>query len=102
MKKVYIKLYKILAGGTKKYLGFSTDYVFDGLKGHTYAESDTANPQTSYGRTKHDGENKIIESGISKFYIKAKKLSCRTIVRHLRAVRFFTTVRHDKLKAIFT
>jgi dTDP-4-dehydrorhamnose reductase len=47
----------------------STDYVFDGLKGDTYVESDSANPQTSYGRTKHDGENKIIESGISKFYI---------------------------------
>ena len=47
----------------------STDYVFDGLKGDTYIESDPANPQTFYGRTKHDGENKIIESGISKFYI---------------------------------
>jgi dTDP-4-dehydrorhamnose reductase len=47
----------------------STDYVFDGFKGDTYVESDSANPQTTYGRTKHDGENKIIESGISKYYI---------------------------------
>jgi dTDP-4-dehydrorhamnose reductase len=47
----------------------STDYVFDGLKGDAYIESDTTNPLTSYGRTKHDGENKIIESDISKFYI---------------------------------
>jgi dTDP-4-dehydrorhamnose reductase len=38
---------------------FSTDYVFDGLKKDAYVETDTTNPQSVYGKTKHDGEEKI-------------------------------------------
>jgi dTDP-4-dehydrorhamnose reductase len=35
---------------------YSTDYVFDGLKGEPYVESDGPNPQSAYGRTKLHGE----------------------------------------------
>ncbi len=38
---------------------FSTDYVFDGLKKEAYVETDKTNPQSVYGQTKHDGEEKI-------------------------------------------
>ena len=38
---------------------FSTDYVFDGLKQEAYVETDPTNPQSVYGKTKHDGEEKI-------------------------------------------
>jgi dTDP-4-dehydrorhamnose reductase len=38
---------------------FSTDYVFDGLKKETYVETDTTNPQSVYGKTKCEGEEKI-------------------------------------------
>ena len=38
---------------------FSTDYVFDGLKKDAYIETDTTNPQSVYGKTKYDGEEKI-------------------------------------------
>jgi dTDP-4-dehydrorhamnose reductase len=38
---------------------FSTDYVFDGLKQEAYVETDPTNPQSVYGRTKRDGEEKI-------------------------------------------
>ena len=38
---------------------FSTDYVFDGLKQEAYVEIDPTNPQSFYGKTKHDGEEKI-------------------------------------------
>ena len=38
---------------------FSTDYVFDGLKKESYVETDITNPQSVYGKTKNDGEEKI-------------------------------------------
>jgi dTDP-4-dehydrorhamnose reductase len=38
---------------------FSTDYVFDGLKHGPYSEVDQANPQSVYGKTKWEGEERI-------------------------------------------
>jgi dTDP-4-dehydrorhamnose reductase len=38
---------------------FSTDYVFDGLKQEAYVETDPTNPQSVYGKTKCDGEEKV-------------------------------------------
>jgi dTDP-4-dehydrorhamnose reductase len=38
---------------------FSTDYVFDGLKKEAYVESDETNPQSVYGKTKCEGEEKV-------------------------------------------
>jgi dTDP-4-dehydrorhamnose reductase len=38
---------------------FSTDYVFDGLNKEAYVETDLTNPQSIYGKTKNDGEEKI-------------------------------------------
>jgi dTDP-4-dehydrorhamnose reductase len=38
---------------------FSTDYVFDGLKKDAYVETDKTNPQSIYGKTKCEGEEKI-------------------------------------------
>ena len=38
---------------------FSTDYVFDGLKNEPYIETDQANPQSVYGKTKWKGEEKV-------------------------------------------
>jgi dTDP-4-dehydrorhamnose reductase len=35
---------------------YSTDYVFDGTKDGAYAETDTPDPQSVYGRSKHQGE----------------------------------------------
>ncbi len=37
-------------------VAFSSDYVFDGLKGEPYVESDGPNPLSAYGRTKLHGE----------------------------------------------
>jgi dTDP-4-dehydrorhamnose reductase len=42
---------------------FSTDYVFDGLAGRPYVESDLARPLMAYGRTKLDGERRIKRTG---------------------------------------
>jgi dTDP-4-dehydrorhamnose reductase len=38
---------------------FSTDYVFDGFKKDAYLETDPTNPQSVYGKTKCEGEEKI-------------------------------------------
>ena len=38
---------------------FSTDYVFDGLKDEPYLETDQANPQSIYGKTKWGGEEAV-------------------------------------------
>ena len=38
---------------------FSTDYVFDGLKNEPYVETDQANPQSIYGKTKWQGEEAV-------------------------------------------
>jgi len=38
---------------------FSTDYVFNGSKEGAYAETDTPDPQSVYGRTKYEGERAL-------------------------------------------
>ena len=42
---------------------YSTDYIFDGKKIGSYTENDKPNPLSVYGKTKLDGENKIVKSG---------------------------------------
>ena len=42
---------------------YSTDYVFDGTKGHPYQENDTPHPVNVYGKTKLEGEQAIESLG---------------------------------------
>jgi dTDP-4-dehydrorhamnose reductase len=42
---------------------YSTDYVFDGVKGSPYVEADPPNPLNAYGRSKLEGERRIAASG---------------------------------------
>ena len=46
------------------YVFFSTDYVFDGAKEHPgpYAEDAPANPLSVYGRTKLEGEQRVLQA----------------------------------------
>lgn len=39
---------------------YSTDFVFDGEKGSAYTEEDIPNPLSVYGRTKFQGEKKVL------------------------------------------
>lgn len=43
------------------FIHVSTDYVFAGDKGQPYVETDPVSPQTVYGRTKAEGEEKILQ-----------------------------------------
>lgn len=45
----------------KKMLYLSTDYVFDGTK-DSYTEEDAPNPLSWYGKTKYEGELKVLEN----------------------------------------
>lgn len=47
----------------KKLLYISTDFVFDGEKESGYSEEDKPNPVNWYGKTKYEGEKKILTSG---------------------------------------
>jgi dTDP-4-dehydrorhamnose reductase len=54
---------EVLAGKARELdiplIHFSTDYVFDGLKKEAYFETDKTNPQSVYGKTKCEGEEKV-------------------------------------------
>jgi dTDP-4-dehydrorhamnose reductase len=45
------------------FIHVSTDYVFDGAKGAPYLETDHTNPTGAYGRTKRDGELRVLKAG---------------------------------------
>ncbi|QHI96247.1 dTDP-4-dehydrorhamnose reductase [Aristophania vespae] len=42
------------------FIHISTDYVFNGRKGHPYTEDDHVTPETVYGQTKADGEKAVL------------------------------------------
>ena len=46
-----------------RFIHISTDYVFDGTSTAPYKTTDTPNPQSVYGQSKHAGEIAVQESG---------------------------------------
>ena len=45
------------------FIHYSTDYVFDGVKGEPYTENDLTNPLNMYGKSKVLGEENIQQAG---------------------------------------
>lgn len=94
-----------------KLMFFSTDYVFDGLKGSDYREEDPANPLNEYGRQKLEGEqivsaasaqNLIIRtSAVYGWQIDAKNFVLQVLTRLKRAeeVRVITDVTYKPTNA---
>jgi dTDP-4-dehydrorhamnose reductase len=66
---INVRAVENLAMVSKKFdlhlIHISTDFVFDGLEKRPRVESDPVHPLSIYGRTKLEGENKIIASGVS-------------------------------------
>jgi dTDP-4-dehydrorhamnose reductase len=73
-EKDYDKAFRInavaagyLAGSVRHHEGLlihiSTDYVFDGTAHRPYTESDPVNPESSYAKSKFEGEKAVINSG---------------------------------------
>lgn len=52
----------LLARYSKKFIHFSTDYVFDGTKGLPYTETDIPNPINIYGKSKLAGEHAVLNT----------------------------------------
>ena len=57
-----------------RFVHFSTDYVFDGLKTVPCKESDAPNPLSVYGATKLEGEREALEKNPSSLIIRAQGL----------------------------
>jgi dTDP-4-dehydrorhamnose reductase len=56
-------LASLCAAARIPFIHISTDYVFDGAKGAPYRETDETSPTGAYGRTKRDGELRVLEAG---------------------------------------
>ena len=52
------------------FVTYSTDFVFDGAKSSPYTEEDIPNPLSVYGKTKLEGERKVLSSYDRSFVIR--------------------------------
>lgn len=67
VKAINIDAVEIIAKAAKNLgallIDYSSDYIFDGTKNAPYVENDKANPMSTYGLAKFQGEEKIRKSG---------------------------------------
>ncbi|MCB9890283.1 MAG: dTDP-4-dehydrorhamnose reductase [Planctomycetes bacterium] len=48
---------------------YSTDFVFDGMKGQPYVETDAVAPLSVYGQTKLEGERVVERHGLDRWFV---------------------------------
>lgn len=53
-----------------KLVHISTDYVYDGQAVHPYTEEDATNPISAYGRTKLEGDRRVLQNCGSSFLLR--------------------------------
>lgn len=82
-----------------RFIHLSTDYVFDGAASQPYAPDAPTNPQSVYGRTKRDGEIRVLAAAPSSVIVRTAWVHSggganfvRTAVRHLGAGRAMRVV----------
>lgn len=90
---------KVIAEKAKEqnipFIHFSTDYVFDGKKRHSYIETDKPNPLGVYGQSKYEGEEAIQDVG-GKFFI----IRCSWIYSNIGR-NFYLTIKKLSLEKKF-
>lgn len=52
-----------------KFIHISTDYVFSGVREFPWEANDELNPQSAYGRTKAEGETRVLKTYLEKSFI---------------------------------
>jgi dTDP-4-dehydrorhamnose reductase len=90
-------------------LHVSTDYVFDGLKGSPYVESDQPSPLGAYGRTKLAGEEAVAAANKRHFIVRSAGLYgvggrnfVETMLRLAEAQNEVTVVRDQVTSPTYT
>lgn len=68
-------------------LHVSTDYVFDGRKGGAYTEDDVPYPLSVYGRSKLEGERRVLASGVPGCILRTAWLYGRHGKNFVKAIR---------------
>ena len=63
-----LQLAKVCKKHNTTLIHISTDFVFDGIKNSPYTEDDDTNPINVYGKTKREGEIKIVNT-LSNYFI---------------------------------
>ena len=91
-----------------KMIHFSTDYVFDGQKGAPYKEEDATCPVNIYGKTKLEGEKRVLEACPSAVVLRTawlygfgKKNYITHIIEELKKEHPFQVVEDQKSSPTF-
>jgi dTDP-4-dehydrorhamnose reductase len=73
----------------------STDYIFDGTFNGAYTEEMIPNPISVYGKSKWEGESKVLESGISSIIIRTSWLYSEYGKNFLKTILKLTKEKED-------
>lgn len=81
------------------FIHYSTDYVFDGTDTNGYAEDALPHPLSNYGKSKYEGEKRVLAAGGKYYLIRLSKLFGKPATSAIGKKSFFEKmleVAHEK------